>query len=384
MKSKPTPEPVVTLPPALEALLDGIEDRLAAAKLRKVYQGTAAAMEALGHLNLIKYEPESAEEGSADLDLWEKMARPVADTIATVNNALHHMRKTFPRAFDAPRGPDTETDVGDWRRIEEIESVLRASVRRLNFSLEDVRNQLRRPELVSSRWRLFGELQEVRAGFRKQLGDLVFLTANALGHVQREAVVPGYQSEVSHMVALRQAAAEFGRMLGVQRQAVLGGSGSGEVVKQVWEDISMFQLTAAWKTAPAEVKRSVITLRDALKQQPPPPPDVLRDLLEPCGEKLTALVNSLADPLDAHDREVWAECSARLAQVELHLALGATGGPRIFSEALEAAEALSGRDARLDGWLRQARKFDASKMAEAELREELAHFKEQLEVLPFH
>jgi hypothetical protein len=186
------------------------------------------------------------------------------------------------------------------------------------------------------------------------------------------------------MVALRQAAATFARMVAEQRQDLLSGAASLTVVQQVREDISMFMLTAAWKTAPAEVKRSVMALRDALKDGPPPPPDALRTLLEPCGEKLAALVSSMAEPLDAHDREVWAECSARLAQVELHLAIGATGGSRIFSEALEAAEALGGRDPRLDGWLRQARKLDASKMAEAELREELAHFKEQLEVLPFH
>lgn len=384
MKGKPTPPPKVTLPPALEALLDGVEDRFAAVKLRKVYEGTASAMESLGHLNLLKYEPDTAEEGPADLDMWEKMARPVADTIATVNTALHGMRKAFPRAFDVPRGPDTETEVGDWKRAGEIESVLRASVRRLEYTLEEVRKQLRRPDVVSSRWRLLAELQDVRTGFRRQLGDLVFLTANAIGQAQREAVVPGYQSEVSHMVALRHAAATFLRMVTEQRQALMGGASSARSVAQLREDVSMFQLTAAWKTAPAEVKRAVIALRDGLKVEPTPPPDEVRRLLDPCAEQLQGLLTSLAEGLDSHDREVWAECSARLKQVELHLTLGASGGPRIFSEAVEVAEALSGRDSRLDGWLRQAKKLQADKLAEAELREELAHFKEQLEVLPFH
>lgn len=384
MKGKPTPPPKVTLPPALEALLDGVEDRFAAVKLRKVYEGTASAMESLSHLNLLKYEPDTAEEGPADLDMWEKMARPVADTIATVNTALHGMRKAFPRAFDAPRGPDTETEVGDWKRVGEIESVLRASVRRLDYTLEEVRKQLRRPDVVSSRWRLLAELQDVRTGFRRQLGDLVFLTANAIAHVQREAVVPGYQSEVSHMVALRQAAATFVRMLAEQRQALMGGASSASAVAQLREDLTMFQLTAAWKTAPAEVKRAVIALRDGIKVEPTLPPDEVRALVEPCVERLQAMLTTLAEGLDAHDREVWAECSARLKQVELHLSLGANGGPRIFSEALEVAEGLTGRDSRLDGWLRQAKKLEASKLAEAELREELAHFKEQLEVLPFH
>lgn len=390
MRAKAAPQkaaPKPTMPPALESLLDGMEDRFLAVKLRKVYEGVASAMESLGYLNLVKYEPDSAEEGSADLDMWEKMAKPVADTLAAVNTALHGMRKAFPRAFGGdPRGPDAVTEVGDVKRAEEIESVIRAIVRRLDFTLEEVRKQLRRPDVVSSRWRLLAELQEVRTGFRRQLGDLVFLTTNALANVQREQVVPGHQGEVSHMVELRRASAELARALGEQRQRLVAGATSAEVVATAAEGLATLQGTGAWRYMPAEVKRAVLALRDGLAaaQDHPPEPDALRALLEPCCGKLLDLVASLAEGLDAHDREVWAECSARLSQVELHLALGASGGPRIFCEALEVAENLAGRDARLDGWLRQARKLEAARLKEAELREELAHFKEQLEVLPFH
>jgi hypothetical protein len=384
VRGKATPPPKVTLPPALEALLDGIEDRMAAVKLRRIYDGIAVAMESLGYLNLLKYEPDTAEEGSADLAMWEQMAQPVADTIATVNTAIHAMRKAYPAAFDVPQGADTETEVGDWRRSGEIESVIRAVVRRLEFTLEEVRKQLRRPDVVSSRWRLLAELQDVRTGFRRQLGDLVFLSANTMAHVQREQVVPGYQSEVSHRVELRQGAAAFARGLAQQRQALLGGASNQDAAAAAREDLEAFRSAAGWKYMTAEVKRSVISVADALKQDYPPQGEQLRKLFDPCIEKLTEMVGSLAEMLDSHDREVWAECSARLGQVELHLSLGASGGKRIFIEALEAAEALSGRDTRLDGWLSTAKHLEVGKLSEAELREELGHFKEQLEVLPFH
>ncbi|MBS1153176.1 MAG: hypothetical protein H6Q89_4874 [Myxococcaceae bacterium] len=373
-----------TLPPALDALLDGFEDRLLSKRLRAVHRAASTAIESLSSLNLVNYEPASAEEGSADLDMWEKMAAPVAETVSLVSTALAEMRQQFKRAFDRPPGQDAVTAVTDWRASEEIESVIGAINRRLEYELNAVRSDLRRPEVVSSRWRLLAELQEVRAGFRRQLGDLVFLTTNVLAHTPREAVVPGHQSEVSRTAQLRRGVARFSRKL--RAGASTPDLEPAALVDGVLEALAGLAAEACWKLIAAGEKRALIALREQLSQPEAKSLSLatLQSALEPNAARLEALLAHLNESLAGHDRDVWAECSVRLGQVELHLNLGSNGGPRIFSEALEVVESLHGRDPQLDEWLQRALGLEARRLAEAELREELARFKEQLALLPFH
>lgn len=373
-----------SLPPALDAVLDGFEDKLLGSRLRAVHRAASTAIESLSYLNLVKYEPTSAEEGSADLDMWERMAAPVAETVALVSTAQNAMRSHFPRAFDRPGAFDPQTEVSDWRASEEIESIIGAINRRLQYELDSVRNDLRRPEVISSRWRLLSELQEIRAGLRRQLGDLVFLTTNALTHAQREAIVPGRQNEVSRTAQLRRAIADLAHTVRDQGTGV--GSEAPKMVDAVLKGLMTLAGESSWNMLSVEVKRSLIALRDELDEPKAKSLDVgaLQAVFAPSLGRLEALLGQLTLSLDSHDREAWAQTSERLEQVQLHLDLGSTGGARIFSEALEVVESLYGRDARLDTWLISARALVERRLAEAELREELGRFKEQLSVLPFH
>lgn len=373
----------LALPPALEAVLDGMPDRALADRLRTVHRAASKAIAALGTLNLVKYEPVRAEEGPADLDLFEKMAPAVADTVGSVTAALGAMRKVFPRAFqDPPPPPAKDAPRGE----AEVESVLRAIDRRLQFELAEVRSQLRKPDVVASSWKLLGELQGVRAGFRRQLGDLVFLTANAFAHVQREVVVPGHQVEVSRAVELRRTAADFARKLSAQGPRLLAGVAPVQVLDFVVEDFNALTESAAWQAFPAAVKRALIQMNAHLTiaRRSGADADALRRELEPVAQLLRALCTDLTTQLEAHDREVWAECNVKLEQVQLHLGLGSNGAPRILAEAVETIDALYGRDARLDAWLKRATETHVQSLQEAELREELEKLKEQLQVLPFH
>jgi hypothetical protein len=185
------------------------------------------------------------------------------------------------------------------------------------------------------------------------------------------------------MVELRQAAAAFVREL-AERRSESGEGWSKVAGPAITAALTTLRESSGWRYMTAELKRAVLSLNDAVSKPMAPSTDELNRLIRDCTDKVSAQLGSLADVLDAHDRETWAECSARLSQVELHLSLGSSGGPRIFSEAMEVADGLSGRDPGLDNWLKMARLINVAEHSEAELREDLERFKEQLRVLPFH
>ena len=67
--------------------------------LRHIYEATATAIEALGELDLIRYDDGPATE-SADLSLWEEMAPLLGATIAAVNALLADMDARFPSSHN--------------------------------------------------------------------------------------------------------------------------------------------------------------------------------------------------------------------------------------------------------------------------------------------
>src|SRR3954465_2414159 len=67
----------------------------AIAPLRSVYDAAATAIEALGELELIRYD-DAPTDASAALSLWEEMAPLLGATIAAVNSLLAEMEVSFP------------------------------------------------------------------------------------------------------------------------------------------------------------------------------------------------------------------------------------------------------------------------------------------------
>ena len=65
------------------------------APLSAIYEATAVAIEALGELELVRYDDAPIDD-SADLSLWEEMAPVVGATLASVNALLAEVDKQFP------------------------------------------------------------------------------------------------------------------------------------------------------------------------------------------------------------------------------------------------------------------------------------------------
>src|SRR4051794_12472181 len=88
--------PQDALPLRLQEVLDSLMNRHLAEQLKHVYRAAAVAIDRLGHLNIVKYEPSMAEPDGADLSLWETMAPALAETLGDVNHLIQVIRKQFP------------------------------------------------------------------------------------------------------------------------------------------------------------------------------------------------------------------------------------------------------------------------------------------------
>ena len=375
----------IVLSPRLEAALDDLTHRGLATRLRAVYLAAARAIDRLGNLNLMKHEPTSVEQGPADLSLWEEMAPVVRDTVVEVNELLGVIRSHFEPVEAGATAPASS----DGRLELEVASVFDRTAANLTTELGGVGAKLRQPSVVSDRWTLLIELQKIRSGLRNQVGDLVYLTAAAFADVEREEVVPGHDKEVTRASLLRSTAADLRRAIEGKLQKLAAATGGVEkVARSIEGDLEAFAQMPGYRHVRAQNKRELVELRDALRRagaQPNLPRDELQIIAEPALALLDALVTQTSrEALTARDRAVCAACGTKVEQAYLHLKLGALGAPRVLAEAVAAAEALYGRDAALDAYLRKARTAPPASLSEPELREELERFRERISAFPLH
>jgi hypothetical protein len=384
--------PQDALPSRLEALLEALTDRHLAERLERVYRAAALAIDRLGHLNIVKYEPTTVELDGADLSLWETMAPALRDTVVDVNRLIAVIREQFPapeRPADSQGGWRPPPASADERLSEEVEAVFQTSAERLARRVADLGERVRRPEVVSDRWTLMTELQSFRLDFRARIGDLVYLTAAAFEDVRREDVVPGHARQVAAAAALRAAAMELKRSLlsKLERVARTSPEGLPTLARQLEESLGAFADMPASVTLRTRDKQHVVELRTRLRElsrQPRLEGEELLRWVQPMLAQLERVAEDLTSRvLMGHDREVWAACVARLEQVLMHLYFGSPGAERVLLEALERASALYGRSATLDAFLRKYRRPPGEGLEEAQLRETLELFRERLAALPF-
>lgn len=387
--------PQDALPSRLEGLLDALTDRELAERLEQVYRAAAVAIDRLGYLSIVKYEPTTAEPDGdgADLSLWETMAPALGETLGDVNHLIAVIRAQFPppeRAPGSDKGWRPPPASADERLAREVEVVCQESAERLARRVADLGERVRRPEVVTDRWALMTELQSFRLDFRSRMGDLVYLTAAAFEPVSREEVVPGYGMQTASAVALRSAVVDLRRSLQgkLERVARTAPEALPALARQVEESLASFATMPASLTMRTRDKHELIGLREQLQHLSRAPrvegEELLRTVqpflaaLERVAEELTAQV------LTVHDRAVWAACGSKLEQAAMHLYLGSPGAERVLLGALERASQLYGRSAAFDAFLRKHRRAPGEGLEDMELRETLEMFRERLAALPFH
>lgn len=383
--------PQDSLPSRLKLLLENLTDREQAGHLERVYRAAALAIDRLGHLNIVKYEPTTVEADGADLSLWETMAPAIRDTVVDVNALNAAIRQEFPppektEGGDGWRPPPASSDERLWQ---EVEAVLHACAARLARRVGELGVAMRRPEVVSDGWTLMAELQAFRTDFRARIGDLVYLTASGFEDVRREEVVPGCQADVSSSASLRVSVAELRRSLQgkLERATRAEPSTLPALARQLEDSLAAFATLKASLVLRMADKRQLVELRGRLREvgsRPQLTAAEVTGLVEPFLGVLDGMAEGLTrEALGAHDRAVWSTCRARLEQAAMHLELGSPGAGRILAESLAAAGALYGRDGAFDTFLRKARAASDESLEEAQVREALERFRERLAALPF-
>jgi hypothetical protein len=350
------------LSPTLEAILQALSDRAYAARLRRVYAAAGHAMAQLSDMDLVKYEVVESDS-SPDLSLWEEMAPVIRDTVMDVNALLNVIREHFPEGSDLGEGP-----------LFEVAGLLRSTMMHMARGITQLGELMRNPAVVSDRWALLAELQRIRGRFRDEVGSLVYESASAFADVTRQQVVPGHDAAVKAAVTVRAIVADLGRIVAARLERVreAGPEDARHQAQQLQGELDAFGRTAAYRGLRAQDKRRIIEVRrdvSRLAQEAHPAKGALLTVVE----QLDAFVRSLSvvnrrQVLIQHDREAWAACGVRLEQALGLLGTDEAGAARALSEAASTAQALYGRDAALDAFLRKARKTLLANLTGAQLR----------------
>ena len=344
-----------TLPKGLQEVLASIVDRELAGRMSRVGVAAARSIDQLQAINLVSLEPKSAEEGSADLSLWEQMAPAVADTVATISGLCGVIDTEFPEALS--RSGVYSSESSDERAEAEAALVFRAVGSLLKGELAQVRDMVRRPELMASQWALLEELQRLRAHFRRRVGDAVYLSAAATAPVRREDVVPASQ-EVQRALLYRSTAADLIKQVRLRLEKE--NETLPRLVSALTSDFDLFTSMPAWRHVHAAPKRHLLMvkalfLREGLDRASIEDATTsLLDVLEDVSRELTL------DVLASHDLQTFSDASFRLEQARLHVTLATGAAGWAFETALSLIDRLRGRDGDVDALLRRLKKDELS------------------------
>jgi len=377
------------LSPGLRQVLESIQDRTFAARLRKVYLAAAHAVSRLSDMDLVRYETTSVDD-APDLSLWEEMAPVIRDTVMDVNVLLQVIRENFPQNVAGGLVDVVEKAVNETvgpAKPDDAVAVLHSVMGRLAQQVTELGEGMRKPEVVSDRWNLLSEIQRFRTRFRQEIGTLVHQSASVFGDVHQKDVVPGYVEEVASSVSVRATASDLVRVVEARIEKIHEAEPEDTQwhAQQLEKELDLFGKTPAYRALRAQDKRAIVEFRGRLGVMASRPTQKreLEEAVLPFGELCRGLlqVNNRAI-LQQHDREVLAACGVRLEQAEQALQRMPEDTASLLSEAVLSAQELYGRDPQLDAFLRKARKSPVSALPPDELRAALEQFRSLLAALP--
>ena len=316
------------------------------APLRAIYEAAAVAIEALGELELIRYD-DAPTDDSADLSLWEEMAPLLGATIAAVNALLAEMEVRFPSSSIPP-------DLLHAR----IHHAVQQAAGELRTDVSSFGMRVRDPAVVGDRWNLVSELQSFRYNARNRIGGMVFDTASVLGECRRPEVDPGYGEELSHALAIRTATTELRRTL-KSRLKSIADTEAGDVewnAQQLVRELKEFGTAKAWAFLRAQDKRRILEFRqkvEAISRRELSKKE-LGVLLAPFVEFVVDFKSiNKRDLLMQHDREVVAACGVAVERVMTLITEGRTDESVMhLKKILAYSRSIYGRKSDFDQWLR--------------------------------
>lgn len=314
--------------------------------LRAVYEGAATAIEALGELELIKYE-DSPTDASADLSLWEEMAPLLGATIAAVNALLTEMGVQFPPGAIPP-------DVTHGR----VHHIIQNTAGELRTAVTNFGMRVRDPSVVGDRWNLVTELQTFRSNTRDRIGSMVFETASVLGDCRRPEVDPSYGEELAHALAIRTATTELRRTLKARLTSIAAAENEDVEwnAQQLARELKEFGTAKAWAFLRAQDKRRILEFRKTIESisRKDLKKKELALTLNPFVEFVAGFKGiNQREILMQHDREVVASCGVAVERVMGLISEGrAQESVMHLKKILVYARSIYGRKSDFDQWLR--------------------------------
>jgi len=351
----------------------------------------ADAIAKLTELNdLVRFAADE-EQGGHTLALWEDLAPVVGSTVEFVNEVIAGASAQFPSAAEADEEDDLDAAFGpsadapaaeDEPRTpeEEIASLVAAVCSGMRSDVTRLGDRLRNPTVMSDPWMLIQDLLEFRGRVRAALGELIFQVCTLVMEVDRETVVPGYVSELSNSLLVRQATTNLAFLFRGHARRVAAASEDRivTVLQDALKDVHAFSRTRALPQLRTSDKRIFLETRATLyrlaKVQPPPALEI-RQAVENLARFLDSLsVVSRRESLRLHDRAQLARAGRHLEAAQFNL-----GTPEVargeLADAVKAAAALYGRDQQLDAYIRSQRHFPGEWLNDPELTVEISRLR---------
>jgi hypothetical protein len=364
-----TPQREIAAPLArLRALAEEIPDQAFGGRLWRIYESAAAAVAALGYLELTKYE-DFSEEAPPDLSMWEEVAPVISRTLMDVNRLLATVRELFPAGGAGGIGDLIGEAIGEGgarealllHKKEETSRHVQALAEVLSREIANLGERVRSPQVVSDRWTLLADLQEFRGKFRSAIGEAIYLTASAFAPVSQNDVVPGWAEDVRDAVAARRSVTDLARLLSVHSARIrsLAPPERPAAVAELTRDLDVFGRSRSYGVLRSADKRRFVEFRKLLRRSASDP---TLDMAEASAEFAT-FAQSLANInrrscLMEHDRELLAACCVKLENADAARRESPERCAALLGGAVRLANDLYGRSPPLDAYLRKAKKRD--------------------------
>lgn len=392
-----SPARPAVLPAALGRALDTVPPGPRRERLASLFEAAAAAIQALGELDLGRWESE--EIGHADLSVWESLAPFVHDTFLQVQAFLDAVGARAPEAGESPE-PDLDGAFDELvsgapprhpasDRLEaSTEAVIGDIAAALSRELRAFGEGLRRPNVAADRWNLLAHLGEFRGKFRLGIGEMVFLAARHLAPVRKAEVVPFYRQEIDDAVLLRRAFVLVGLSVRADHEGSrdAGPGARLEAARRILSQLDVFVGSRPWRLVRADDKRALFEARRSLadlvagRGAPGRLPAALEGLDKFLG---SLLVINRRETLIGHDREALAAVARRLERARTALDLDDGARARAdLAVALSTAQRLLGRDPSLDALLLSLRRVDPTGLDDAASRRLVATLDERIAGVP--
>lgn len=385
--SSTTPEQEMALPLArLRALAEEIADQAFGGRLWKIYESAAAAIAALGYLDLAKYE-DFSEEAPPDLSMWEEVAPVISRTLLDVNRLLATVRELFPAGSAGGIGDLIGEAIGEssaheallLHKKEETSRHVQALAELLSREIANLGERVRSPQVVADRWTLLADLQEFRGKFRGAIGEMIYRTASEFAPVSQIDVVPGWAEDVRDAVAARRSVTDLARLLAVHSARIKAAPDSERpaVLAELTQDLDVFGRSRSYGVLRSADKRRFVEFRKLLRRSTSDPS---LDIVGAAAEFATfaqslAHINRRACLIE-HDRELLAGCCVKLENAEAEWRGSPEQCAALFAEAVRLASDLYGRSPPLDAYLRKARKRDLTLLSPEEVGVEIEAIRE--------